>query len=371
VVAGAARYDIYELIRSDGARVQFYTSVGGAAPLLALFNAPAAGIALLTGNPAVVNGNVITVQAIGTLKNQQINQGFENRVLRTLSNADGVTANKILNLFLPIKRMFKLFEYNQHVFRGIKHTVRLYKNLNNKTMFMRTPDALDAQLTMNNISWWIPMLRPSIEYGLKFDKELNSGQKTNLMWNQLKTYISPEFASTIGINGSQWRVTSTGNKPVRVFLVFRHQNQYANLGAQSGSNAMVFQHMNITNIQIRINSLQFPKEEFIADFLVNDNWSRLYMQYLELTGKIYDSDGGGASISYDDFRNIYPLFCFDLSKQDPQIWANVTQAEIEVRYIRSAELPAPNNVPFKIYAIIEFERQMELQGVDNRLRIIL
>ncbi len=71
-------------------------------------------------------------------------------------------------------------------------------------------------------------MRPSIEFGLKLDKELNSGMKTKLMWNKLQNIISPEFLSNIGVGGTtgSWRITSIGNKPVRVFIVFRHQNQY-------------------------------------------------------------------------------------------------------------------------------------------------
>ena len=74
-------------------------------------------------------------------------------------------------------------------------------------------------------------------------------------------------------------------------------------------------------------------------------------------------EGGGPSICYDEFDSLYPIFCFDLTKQDAQIWANVTAAEMELKYKRSGELAAPNNVNFRIYAIIEFEKKIEISAV--------
>jgi len=330
-------------------------------------------------NALVTLNNGAAAQAIGTPISARTptgdtvntNAGFEARVKRTLSNADNITPSKQVCLLLPIRKMFRLFEYNQHIFRGVKHQIKLYKNIRNKTLFMRTLDTpVDGQLLINDISWWVPALRPSIEYGLKLDKELNSGQKTRLNWNQLKCIYSPEFVANTGVGtNASWRITSAGNKPVKVYIVFRFQQQYNSALPQTSFNPMVFPNMGITNINLRINSLQFPKDEFLADFVTNDDYVRLYMQYIELTGKAFDEYGGGYSVSYADFKTLYPIFCFDLTKQDPQIWANVTQAELELKYTRAA--PQNDPTPFTIYAMVEFEKTIELQGADNRLRVIM
>jgi len=132
--------------------------------------------------------------------------------------------------------------------------------------------------------------------------------------------------------------------------------------------------MYITNISLKKNSIQYPQQEYAGfDFINNNDWCRLYMQYTELAGKTYDTDGGGYSLTYDEFGQLYPIFCFDLTKQDPQIWASSTDATIEVRFQRSSTaLPAPfNGYSFRFTAaIIETERYIELEGVSNRLRLI-
>lgn len=383
VIIGSQQYDIYKLVRFDGAEVFIFTYLPPAVPQLTYLSAPGVGNqAILTRTlevaannvtpAAVAQNDLITVRVISSTNKFGFNEGYEKRRIRTLDNITSTIPNKYLNLFLPIRKMFKLFEYNQHVFRGIKHTIRLYKNLNNKTIFTRGLDTVNGTLEISDISWWVPTLRPSIEYGLKLDKELNSGMITKLQWNQLRCYASPEFPTATGVDAeSYWRITSAGNKPIKVYVVFRISNQYANGADQNTANAMLFKHMNITNINLRINSMQFPKEEFTSDFVTNDDWIRLYLQYLQLSGKTFDTEGGGFSLCYNEFANLYPIFCFDLSKQDPQIWANVTQAELELRYRRAAQYTAPDNVNFRIYAIIEFEKSIQINGADNRMRVIM
>jgi len=40
-------------------------------------------------------------------------------------------------------------------------------------------------------------------------------------------------------------------------------------------------------------------------------------------------------------------------------------------FILMIQVPAPNNVNYTIYAIIEFEKSIEISGADNRMRVIL
>lgn len=82
-------------------------------------------------------------------------------IILSLSDVDNITTSNLINIYLPIKRMFKLFEYNQQVFKGMKHQIVLYKNLNNKEQFMMNSAAATlgtAQLNIVNMSWWVPVL---------------------------------------------------------------------------------------------------------------------------------------------------------------------------------------------------------------------
>ena len=356
---------------ANGDNIRVFTSYGEEVTLFAndinvRLQGNATPLTILSG--AVAANLPIRARAAGDIN---LNTGFDKRVLRSLSNADGITSNKIINLYLPIKRMFKLFEYNQQVFKGIKHQMTLYKNLNNKEVLMTTNTSPLAQLNIINMSWWVPVLRPSVDYALKLNAQLNEGTSTKLMWNQLTCITSYDFASGQNIGGyTSYRIGGFSDKPVRVYIVFRNLNQYNNGTSQSAFNPMVFLHMNITNIHIRLNNTQYPKTEYLADFITNNEYNRLYQQYSEFSG-FNDAEGGGVNVNYDDFKNLYPIFCFDLSKQEPEIWKNRTEVEMELRFIRTAELAPPNNVTFRFHAIIECEKKLEIKGMENRMSLIV
>ncbi len=128
---------------------------------------PPSEFVLNNGQAFVVADTLVSVRAPINY-GFNVNTGFEKRVLKTLNNNDSVTANKTLNLLLPIRKVFKIFESNDHVFRGIKHQIKLYKNTNNKILFSHDTATPDATMIISDISWWVPALRPSLKVGFGF-----------------------------------------------------------------------------------------------------------------------------------------------------------------------------------------------------------
>lgn len=78
---------------------------------------------------------------------------------------------------------------------------------------------------------------------------------------------SIDFETDQSVNSyNSYRIGAFANKPVRVYIVFRILNQYNNGSAQTAYNALTFQHMNITNIHLRLNNTQYPKTEYNCHF---------------------------------------------------------------------------------------------------------
>ncbi len=294
------------------------------------------------------------------------NKGFEDRRKLTLS-ADGFTTGKFAKLIIPLRKLFRLFQWNQHVFRGLKHTIRLYKNQNYKTVLLKDDLCPDVGVRIQKIDLWVPIVKPSPTYALALDQALNSGAKTQLLFHDLKIIQSGEYRSAEGTAGENiWRITASTSKVVRMYFVFHLLNQYS--GPTRGNNFGKFQHMNVSNSYVLLNSVRYPNFEYESNFN-EENYMRLYLAYLQASGKQFDMNTGALQC-YSEFKNS-PIFCFLLDHQDPTIWAGLSnQVELEFHYRRSAELAAPENVNYRIYCILESERYITLQGVDNRMRLI-
>lgn len=302
--------------------------------------------------------------------NPGFNSGFLSRRGRLFNHTNGLY-DRTITLFLPIHRLFKIFESNRKVFRGVKHTVKLYKNNINGSndLLMRdafTNDTLstgvgtDGKVNVKHISWWVPVLKPSPAVELELNKEINDGKSATIYWNALQCIQSDTMKA--GNFYYDWRITSSSHRPVRMFVIFQYLNRYND----QTKNNMIFDHLNIDRIHCRIGSQQFPKEEYQCNFNdgTEEDISRLYNAYLHMGNNINDLDSG-ASLCYSDFKNLYPIFCFDLKAQDNQIWRNVTEIDIQLRvHFRDALTSDARGI-----ALIEFERQIRIKGANQRLAV--
>lgn len=310
------------------------------------------------------------------------NKGFINRrdkLLRKVGAAPG-QYDKQINLMLPIKRLFPIFEANQHVYRGVKHTIKLYKNNSLANMVIRNALTNDVagtgvgtavgSVNITYASWWIPVLKPSLRVGLEIDKQLAAGTTKQLMWNGFNCYRSNIYQA--GETTPEWRITSSSHKPSKIYIVFQLQSRYDS----QIQNNMIFDNLatqtvagsGITRGQIRLASRQFPKEEYTCNFVQGaaEDVARLYAMYLQMHGKLHDTSSS-AMITIDEFRDLYPIFCFDVSAQDPQIWSNVTTIDIESRFQLGAAAPGA----YYQFALIEYERHITLKGAGQRMAVLL
>jgi hypothetical protein len=143
--------------------------------------------------------------------------------------------------------------------------------------------------------------------------------------------------------------------------------QQINREGNSAFNSGIFDHMNLERAQVRINSVQFPKEEFEADFTDTANdYQRIFHSFLEAGMKLLDVDTG-SQVNYLDLKNLYPILHFDVSHQEDNLYATSTTADIEVRL----QLRTQPATAYYIYCIILSERFATLQGVENKTQFIL
>ena len=72
--------------------------------------------------------------------------------------------------------------------------------------------------------------------------------------------------------------------------------------------AAIFDHLNLTNIQVWLNHSRYPSVDMATDFTksLHDFASRYYGIYTILAG---------SAVSPAGFKSLYPIHIFDVSKQ--------------------------------------------------------
>lgn len=327
----------------------------------------------------LVGGEIVTVSYADEIPANYFrgipfsNQGFLKRRNVQFYSADPAAGySKQFTLMLPLWKLFPIFEANRHVFRGVKHTIRLYKNQQLNDIIMRSLNTpAIGSVNINYISWWVPTLKPTIKVGLELDQQLGGGAHKVLAWNGCQIFKSNVYdpATT---NGS-YRITSTAHKPTRIVAFFQLASKYTS----QIENSRLFDSLlngpnsGVARAHIRVGSQQYPKDEYQSTFTTkalsaNEDLGRLYSMYLSVCGFEKDSDKG-APLSYEEFRDLYPMWVFDLSAQDEQIWVNITSLDIEFRW----QLNAAAAGQFIVWTFVEYQREITLSGINSRMAIKL
>ena len=167
-----------------------------------------------------------------------------------------------------------------------------------------------------------------------------------------------------------WRITAQpGTELLRhVFIAFQSSEQDSNQVIHN----MIFANANLRRISCRINSVQYPEQEFECNFSQeNRNYSRSYMSFLEAVNKYQDSDTG-CQLSAEDWASLYPIHHFDISKHNDRL--KNSSAYIQIRFnLGSNFRNFANNAdqPFYVYAIVSSDRYFKLEGLSGRLNIIV
>jgi hypothetical protein len=122
---------------------------------------------------------------------------------------------------------------------------------------------------------------------------------------------------------------------------------------------------NINSVELRLGSTIMPRERYQR--LNFGSTEPAYLRnYIDLcnAGGTWQSDNGNM-ISIDEYRNLYPLFVFDLSEM---AYANGFTSE-DLRVVAEINTAAITN--YRILALVSYEYPVDFVGVDGRIGIEL
>ena len=104
-------------------------------------------------------------------------------------------------------------------------------------------------------------------------------------------------------------------------------------------------------------NISFPKQQF----------SRVYGDAAEFRSKFFNMDElvSNPNITPSDYKTLYPLFLFDVSKQSEKLKYSTTDIQIKMHFT--------NNVPAdtQAYAVIISDRLINFQSDGNKFSVVI
>ena len=352
----------YEL---SGQEIENIINVGQATTMLGLLKYPddfskSKGLNQLwykdTQNTAAVEGN-------------NLNVGFKVRRDYIFGNTDGVAANvRKFSFRIPLKHIFGFCEDYDKIVYGLKHTLTLTRDNDNTAIFKAIVPNLagDAdtlpfgRVNLDKIIWFMPHVTPADEDKMKLYKIIERKEKIPVGYRMIQcdnASIPPG-----NISSFSWRLAVKSSPEVPRFIIIGLQQDGIN---NQTTNPSTFAHLNVSNMYVMLNSTRYPATDYDINFGIQQ-FSRVYGDVAEFRSKFYNMDEliSNPNINPSDYKGLYSLFLFDVSKQSEKLKYSTTDIQVKI-FFRG---DVPNNV--QVYGVIISDRLINFQSDGNKFSVV-
>ena len=97
-------------------------------------------------------------------------------------------------------------------------------------------------------------------------------------------------------------------------------------------NPSIFDHCNITNMFVMLNSRRYPEIDYDDTNFTQQKFSRVYGDAAAFRTKFYRVEEliSSPNITLADYKELFPMFVFDVSKQSEKPKNSVTHIQIKL-----------------------------------------
>ena len=289
------------------------------------------------------------------------NTGFSIRRNYIIVNADPKGS---FSFKIPLKHIFGFCEDYDKVVYGLKHNLTLTRNGDNDAIFKS--DQNDAagnpyangKVILSKISWFMPHVTPADKDKMELFKIIERKEKIPVGYRMIQCDSAsiPQNSASFS-----WRLSVKSSPEVPRFILVGFQTDKSK---NRKKNTSTFNNVNVSNIYAMLNSMRYPTTDYNISFLAQ-KLSRVYGDVAEFRAKFFNMDElvSNPNITPSDYKELYPLFLFDVSKQSEKLKYSTTDIQIKMHF--SAGIPANTQA----YAVIISDRLINFQSDGNKFSV--
>ena len=291
---------------------------------------------------------------------EEANIGWEVRRKQIIRNSDprGTFSFKI-----PLKHIFGFCEDYDKVVYGLKHNLTLTRNNDDDAIFRTANDAAGnavpaGKIELKNIYWFMPHVTPADKYKMELYKIIERKEKIPVGYRMIQC----DSATIPQATDFSWRLSVKSSPEVPRFIIVGFQN---NKSGDQTTNPALFDNVRVNNIYVMLNSVRYPTTDYNISFL-SQKYSRVYGDAAEFRAKFYNMDEliSNPNITPADYKTMYPLFLFDVSKQSEKLKYSTTDIQIKMHF--NANVAAGTQA----YAVIISDRLINFQSDGNKFSVV-
>ena len=303
-----------------------------------------------------------TTYAVLDPANTNFNHGFKLRhdYIITVSRPRGTFSFRI-----PLKHIFGFCEDYDKVVYGLKHNLTLTRNDDNDAIYRGANAAaagalVAGKIVLSKISWFMPHVTPADKDKMELYKIIERKEQIPVGYRMIQCDSASISQRSTDFS---WRLSVKSSPEVPRFIIVGFQ---AGKSGNQEQNPSIFDNVNVSNIYAMLNSTRYPTADYNITF-VGQKFSRVYGDVAEFRAKFFNMDElvSNPNISPLDYRTLYPLFLFDVSKQSEKLKYSTTDIQIKMHF--SLGLLADTQV----YAVIISDRVINFQSDGNKFSVVI
>ena len=265
---------------------------------------------------------------------------------------------------IPLKHIFGFCEDYDKIVYGLKHNLTLTRNNNNDAIHRSANDTggvamVAGRVVLTKISWFMPHVTPADQYKMELYKIIEKKEKIPVGYRMLQcdsaliTQNSTDFS---------WRLSVKSSPEIPRYIIVGFQAGKSNDQEQNPS---IFDNVNVDNIYAMLNSTRYPTADYNIDFDEN-KFSRVYGDAVEFRSKFFNVDELISNPNFTplEYKLLYPLFLFDVSKQSEKLKYSTTDIQIKIHFKNGL---AANT---QVYAVIISDRLINFQSDGNKFSVV-
>ena len=261
---------------------------------------------------------------------QTTNTGFKKRHKYIINDPDPKGS---FSFKIPLKHFLGFCEDYKKVIYGMQQRLTLTRTGDNNAIFKGTKTVNNNAVVIDNgkinikrIKWFMPHVTPSDAYRLQLDKIIERKEKIPVGYRMLQCDnipVPPGAPFT-------WRLGVKSSPDIPRFIIVGFQTDKNN--AQN-RNPALFDHCGVRNIYVTLNAKRYPDTDYENDFIKN-NYSRIYGDAATFRKKFYNMDELISNCGIDpmEFKNLFPLYVFDVTKQSEKLKTSVSDIHIKASF---------------------------------------
>ena len=273
--------------------------------------------------------------------------------------------NGTFSFKIPLKHFLGFCEDYKKVLYGMQQRLTLTRTGNNDAIFRANGVAV-GKINIKRIRWFMPHVIPSDAYRLQLDKIIEKKEKIPVGYRMLQ-------CDSIQVPENQkpftWRLGVKSSPDIPRFIIVGFQSGKNN---NQETNPAIFDHLNVRNIYVTLNAKRYPDTDYENDFTKNQ-YSRIYGDAAQFRKKFYNMDEliSNPGINPTEFKDLYPLYVFDVTKQSEKLKTSVSDIHIKANF---GDDPAgANNPPANTiaYAVIISDRLFHFVSDGSKITNIV